>query len=109
MEEIVTSSDRTRNWLKSYIGGHAMVLEGRIDVVNNRLVRVDRKEMIDIMGPRWRPMLESELLRHVFTKLHKYAAFSICGKTKKANMFLLGCFWYLENIYYNTKRMIETF
>lgn len=70
-EEITTPNERSANWLRSYIGGHATVLEGRIDVVNNRLLRVDRKEMVDIMGGQWRPMLESELLRHTFSKLHK--------------------------------------
>ncbi|KAI8049990.1 hypothetical protein BDF21DRAFT_351199 [Thamnidium elegans] len=70
-EEITTAAERSTNWLRSYVGGHATVLEGRIDVVNNRLVRVDRKEMVDIMGGQWRPMLESELLRYTFSKLHK--------------------------------------
>ncbi|KAI9360540.1 hypothetical protein BD770DRAFT_38425 [Pilaira anomala] len=70
-EEITPANERAVNWIRSYIAGHATVLEGRIDVVNNKLVRVDRKEMVDIMGGQWRPMLESELLRHIFSKLHK--------------------------------------
>lgn len=70
-EEIIAPIERSRNWLRSYVGGHATVIEGRIDVVNNRLVRIDRKEMVDIMGGQWRPMLESELLRHTFSKLRK--------------------------------------
>lgn len=70
-EEITPANERAANWIRSYIAGHATILEGRIDVVNNRLVRIDRKEMVDIMGGQWRPMLESELLRYIFSKLHK--------------------------------------
>lgn len=70
-EEIITPKERSANWLRSYIGGHATVIEGRIDVVNNRLLRVERKKMVDIMGGQWRPMLESELLRHTFSQLYK--------------------------------------
>lgn len=70
-EEIITPKERSANWLRSYIGGHATVIEGRVDVVNNRLLRVERKKMVDIMGGQWRPMLESELLRHTFSQLYK--------------------------------------
>lgn len=70
-EEMVTPAERASNWIRSYIGGHTTVFEGRIDVVNNRLVRVDRKEMLDIMSDNWRPSFESETLRHTFLKLKK--------------------------------------
>ncbi|KAG1183821.1 hypothetical protein G6F36_008160 [Rhizopus arrhizus] len=59
------------NWLRSYIGGHSMLIEGRIDVVNNRLIRVVKKQMLDIMGDHWRPIEESEMLRHTFSHLHR--------------------------------------
>ncbi|CAO3658222.1 unnamed protein product [Rhizopus microsporus] len=70
-EEVVTPAERAMNWLRSYIGGHSIVMEGRIDLVNNRLVRVDKKQMIDIMGDRWQPIGESELIRQTFLNLQK--------------------------------------
>ncbi|KAL0139087.1 hypothetical protein V8B55DRAFT_1520595 [Mucor lusitanicus] len=70
-EEILTPSERASQWIQSYIGGHAFVLEGRIDVLKNRLVRVDQKQMKDIMSDNWKPTYESEMLRHTFLRLQK--------------------------------------
>ncbi|KAI8640033.1 hypothetical protein BD408DRAFT_348765 [Parasitella parasitica] len=70
-EEILTPSERASQWIQSYIGGHALVLEGRVDVLKNRLVRVDQKQMKDIMSDNWKPSYESEMLRHTFLRLHK--------------------------------------
>lgn len=47
------------------------MLEGRIDVLKNRLVRVDQKQMKDIMSDNWKPTYESEMLRHTFLRLQK--------------------------------------
>ncbi|KAG0910178.1 hypothetical protein G6F33_008120 [Rhizopus arrhizus] len=70
-EESTTGAERAMNWLRSYIGGHSMLIEGRIDVVKNRLIRIVKKQMLDIMGDHWRPIEESEMLRHTFSHLHR--------------------------------------
>lgn len=49
----MTSGDRARHWMTSYLQGHAPIFEGRIDPTTNQLLRIERKEMVDIMGDRW--------------------------------------------------------
>lgn len=53
------------------------MLEGRIDVLKNRLVRVDQKQMKDIMSDNWKPTYESEMLRHTFLRLQKYVCLCV--------------------------------
>jgi hypothetical protein len=52
-KEIMTAGDRARHWMTSYLQGHAPIFEGRVDPTTNQLVRIERKEMVDIMGDRW--------------------------------------------------------
>ncbi|KAI8365268.1 uncharacterized protein BYT42DRAFT_596057 [Radiomyces spectabilis] len=68
VDESITATERAHNWLRSYIAGHAMIMEGRIDVPNQTLVRVDKRHMRDIMGDKWQPIHESQLIRHIFTQ-----------------------------------------
>ncbi|ORX62452.1 hypothetical protein DM01DRAFT_1280127 [Hesseltinella vesiculosa] len=70
-EEISTAQERSNHWLRSFLAGHATLLEARVDVPNNRITRVDQKQMRDIMGDKWQPLQESELLRFLFTELHR--------------------------------------
>lgn len=63
-------AERVMNWLRSYIGGHSIVIEGTIDVVNNSLVHIEKKEMVDIMED-WMPDRESEMLRQALSNLYK--------------------------------------
>lgn len=86
---MVTPAERAMNWLRSYIGGHSIVMEGRIDLVNNRLVRVDKKQMIDIMGDRWQPIGESELIRQTFINLQKYCMLNaLCHINNSSHLFV---------------------
>ncbi|CAO3703067.1 unnamed protein product [Rhizopus stolonifer] len=68
--EMTIYAERVMNWLRSYIGGHSIVIEGTIDVVNNSLVHIEKKEMVDIMED-WMPDRESEMLRQALANLYK--------------------------------------
>ncbi|KAG2173200.1 hypothetical protein INT43_004574 [Umbelopsis isabellina] len=68
-KENMTAGERAKSWMTSYLQGHAPLLEGRIDPITNQLTRIERKEMKDIMGDRWRPVQESEMLRQLLIKL----------------------------------------
>ncbi|KAI8575918.1 hypothetical protein K450DRAFT_259387 [Umbelopsis ramanniana AG] len=68
-KETMTAGDRARQWMTSFLQGHAPIYEGRIDPTTNSLVRIERREMVDIMADRWRPVQESEMLRQLLIKL----------------------------------------
>jgi hypothetical protein len=51
--EMMTAGDRAKYWMTSYLQGHAPLLEVRIDPTTNQAVRLEKKEMVDIMGDRW--------------------------------------------------------
>ncbi|KAI9254035.1 hypothetical protein BY458DRAFT_521556 [Sporodiniella umbellata] len=69
-QEVTTASERVTNWLRSYIGGHSIVIEGKVDVANNSLTSIKKKQMVDIMGD-WVPNYESEMLRQTIFSLHR--------------------------------------
>ncbi|RUS19519.1 hypothetical protein BC937DRAFT_87358 [Endogone sp. FLAS-F59071] len=46
--EETTAAERARAWIYSYIRGHAHILVARLNVLGNEVVRVERRQMIDI-------------------------------------------------------------
>ncbi|KAI8065950.1 hypothetical protein BC940DRAFT_240615 [Gongronella butleri] len=70
-DEVTTATERAVNWLRSFVAGHAIVLEARVDVPNGRVYHVHKKNMADIMGDKWRPMQESNMLHYLFHQLHR--------------------------------------
>ncbi|RUP43699.1 hypothetical protein BC936DRAFT_136843 [Jimgerdemannia flammicorona] len=68
--EETTTTERARSWIYSYVRGHAHILVARFDVLRNEVIRVERRQMIDIFEGKWNPMPYSKLLHHLFTKLY---------------------------------------
>ncbi|KAI8328812.1 hypothetical protein EDC96DRAFT_555738 [Choanephora cucurbitarum] len=71
LREIITPVERASNWFRSYIHGHANIIQGHINVPKHQVNSIETKTMSDIMSGDWQPHYETGVLLHLFTNLHR--------------------------------------
>ncbi|ORX80184.1 hypothetical protein K493DRAFT_191126, partial [Basidiobolus meristosporus CBS 931.73] len=65
--EDVVAEEKARWWIHTFIRGDASLMVGRIDALSGRLVKVERRNMVDIIPNGNWPRPHSKLLHYLFT------------------------------------------